>query len=205
MTVIAVVKNKQGKLMMGGDRRSSMGWHYSQSMETPKISKKNGILVGATGSGGLCNLLVAKGGFKLPKCQPEYDVDFYMYNIFKPKLDNFLRRHGYINTTGALDAPPGHAIELVLGVKNEVWSVGIGREDSSFNEPPPHMGIILDMDRMSSPYATGCGGHGTADAIFRFMMLEKKYITKDELEKALKVVADISPGVDDNIDILVGD
>lgn len=205
MTVIAVCKNKKGKLMMGGDRRVSWGYHFSQSMEVPKISKKDGILLGATGTGDLCSLFVEDGGFEIPEREVKH-INKYMYHIFKPAVMKFLVNQGYghkdQHKAPRLELPPDFYCEVVIGIDGECWSMVI-------ENPMPDDSSVLaghvSIGRVSVPYATGCGGHGTADAIIKYEIQKKGYITKDEFKTALEVVADISPGCDGRIDILLED
>lgn len=200
-TCIAIIKNRQGKLLMAGDRRSSWGYHYAQSMDIPKINKKDGVLLGATGHGDMCSLFVDDGGFEIPEQNVKLTAK-YMYHIFKPAVIKFLLNQGYGYSKDRqthLKLPPGTYCEVVIGISGEAWSMTIENpclEESEFLEGHVSVG------RVSIPYATGCGGHGTADAILRYELKRKGYITKEELRQALEIVADISPGCDDEIDII---
>lgn len=204
-TVIAICKNKKGKLMIAGDRRVSWGYHFAQSMEVPKISQKDGILLGATGHGDLCALFVEDGGFEIPE-QKTSHTNTFMYHIFKPAVRKFLIGQGYgykdKDRGEILRFPPDMYCEVVLGINGEAWSMII---QNPMGEDSNEMAGDISVGRVSIPYATGCGGHGTADAIIRYEVMKKGYITKDELKSALEIVADISPGVGQPIDVIIAE
>lgn len=204
MTVIAVVKNKQGKLMMGADRRLTIGYHYAQDMETPKISKKNGMLFGATGNGALCSLFVEEDAFDVPDKDIK-SINRYMYYIFKDKVIDFLINQGYgfkNKHTGEriIKLPPDTGCEVVICIENQVWCMSLENHlEDEYSE------CSVSLERISAPYSTGCGGHGTPDSVFKYILQTKGYITKQDLHTTLEIVAEISPGCNDKIDILVSD
>jgi len=202
-TVIALVKNKKGKLMIAGDRRSSWGYHYAQSMEIPKINKKNNILLGATGNGDMCSLIVDDGGLEFPEKEVD-SVTTYMYHVLRPSVLKFLinQGYGYKDKYSKLELPPGMFCEIVLGIEGEAWSLII---DNPFSEDSDQLGGNISLGRVSVPYTTGCGGHGTADAPILYEIRKKGYVTKEELKMILEVVADIAPGCDGKIDIITAD
>jgi len=204
-TVIAIVTSRKGNLMIAGDRRASWGYHYAQSMDVPKINKKENVLLGATGHGDMCSLFVDDGGFDIPEKKVK-SVNSYMFHIFKPAVVKFLISQGYGNKSKEdktnLSLPPGMFCEIVVGIEGEAWSMII---ENPCSEASDILAGHVSLGRVSIPYATGCGGHGTADGIIRYEIKRKGYLTKADLRAILEVVADISPGVDDKIDIIESD
>lgn len=206
MTVIAVCKNRTGKLMMAGDRRDSTGWHYAQVMEVPKINKKNGLLIGATGSSDLCSLFVDDDAFEVPERKVK-SVNKYMHHIFKQEVVSFLVKQLYgrkdkETVTPTLLIPPNKSCEVVIGIDGETWILTI---DNALPEAVDSLLGHLALFRVSSPYSTGCGGQGTPDGIFKYLLRTKGYITEKDLRTTLEIVAEISPGCNDTIDVIKED
>jgi hypothetical protein len=198
MTCIAIAKNKSGKLMIAGDRRSSWGWSKAEEMEVPKINKKDGILLGATGNGDLCSLFVEDGGFNIPEKKTDC-INTYMYHVFKKAVHKFLMSQ-YFSTKDVLALPPDSYVEVVIGIEGQAWSLTVLNplEDSD------HYAVEIMVSRVTLPYTTGCGGI-PALAVLKHEKNKKGYLTKQDLEDSVKIAGQISPGCDEKVDIIIGD
>lgn len=196
-TCIAVCRNKSGRLMMAGDRRAS--WDYSKAQVTarPKISKRSGMLLGATGDGFLCSLFVDV--MDIPKYKDSQDLDKYMFNDFYNAIYNELVNHGLAEEHNLLKIPSDMSCELIVGFKNKVFIASI--ENSETEKEFPNGTIAID--EVSVPYAAGCGD--SAEKVLHYILATKGYITKDDLKKAVEVIGESSPGCDSNVDVLVSD
>lgn len=194
MTCIAICKDKNNRLMIAGDRRSSWGWHKAQSMPKPKISSRSNVLLGATGDGFLCSLLVDV--MKIPK-RGTKDLDQYMFNDFYNAVYIELIKHGLGEEHNLLKIPEEMGCELIVGIENRVFTINIENREKDKISPE---GIIA-IDEVNTPYATGCGD--SADAVLRYILKTKKYIAEKDLKTAIEVIADIAPGCDNNIDLIV--
>lgn len=200
-TCIAVIRNRKGKLVIAGDRRCSWGYSFSQSMEFPKINKKDNILLGATGSGDMCSLFVEDGGFTFPERKVKC-LNSYMYHSVKPAVHRFLLNQKYGNKDTLL-LPPDTFVEVVIGIEGQVWSL-IVQNPLSEGSHEQFAGSI-DIGRIPSiPYVTGCG-RSSAYSILMYELKRTGYLTHQHLKDALAITAEISPGCDGVIDIMSED
>jgi hypothetical protein len=198
-TVIALVKDRQGRLVMGGDRRSSWDMSFSQTMDIPKINNKGGVLLGATGGGDLCSLFVDIGGFQIPektvKC-----VSTYMYHTFKPAVHKFLLNQKNSHK-GELALSPGAYVEVVIGIEGTAWSMLVHNPLSGDTDI---FAAEISLGPIAVPYATGCG-RDTTYGILHYELARKGYLTQQILRDAIEVTNKISPGCGGGVDILTED
>jgi len=193
-TCIGLIKTKSGKLIIAGDRRLSWGWSLAQSMPRPKIAKRQGLLLGATGDGTLCSLFV--NCMEIPKIGNK-DLTSYMNNEFYNAIYNELVQHGYAEEHNLLKIPEDSYCELVVGIKKTVWSIVIANTD---NNKDSAQGLIM-IDEVNHPYATGCGGMAALGVLVH-EQIKNKHLTEKHLLEALQTAAKLSPGCDSEIDIL---
>ncbi len=200
-TVIAICKLQNGKLAIAGDRRCSWGFHMAQSMEFSKINKKDNILVGATGTGDLCELFVETGGFSFPEKRVKC-INSYMFHTLKPAVHKFLVNQK-MGEKNELRLSPGSYVEVVIGIEKQVWSLIVHNPlDEAIAHADPFAGEISLSRIPAIPYATGCGGV-PALAVLNYIKHKQGFLTKDDLREAMVQAAFLSPGCDDVFDILV--
>lgn len=193
-TCIAVIKTKRGKIMMAGDRRMSWGFSQAQRTPEPKVIKRDGLLFGGTGS---CYLLTLINQIFVVPDRGKDDPLAYMHNIFHKALVRFLCSKGFGDSkTGVLKFPPDLSIESLVACKGRLFSILIGSDGDS----PHDMGYVL-IDEVSLPYSTGCGGSLAWGSLLTTEPL-KEMSDKEKLITALKVAATVSPGCDDEVDII---
>jgi len=186
--------------MIAGDRRCSWGYGFAQSMEFPKINKKEGILLGATGSGDMCSLFVEDGGFKFPEKKTKC-LNTYMYHTVKPAVHRFLIGQKF-GKKDELMLPPDCYVELVIGIEGQVWSLIVQNPLEGTKE---HFAGTIDIGRIPSiPYVTGCG-RSTAYGILLYELKKTGYLTKDILKIVFEITGQVSPGCDSVCDILTED
>ena len=198
-TVIAICKRRDGKLMIAGDRRCSWGYSMAQSMEFPKVNKKDNILLGATGHGDLCSLFVEDGGFKFPERKVKC-VNSYMYHTVKPAVHRFLIGQKYGNK-GEMALPPDTYVGIIVGIDDQVWELII----SNPLEGGHHFAGDISIGRIPAiPYAVGCGGLTTL-SVMNYILKTKKYLTKKDLEDSVQMAIDMSPGCGGECDVITQD
>ncbi len=183
--------------MMAGDRRASWDWGKAQSMPKPKIRKRKGLLLGATGDCFLCSLFVDI--MDIPKRKEKQTLEKYMFEDFYLAVKAELLVHGFADEHHILKIPEDIGCEVLVGVEGKVFIIDI--VNTEFRKESTQ-GLIL-IDEVALPYAAGCGD--SVEAILRYVLKTKKSISKADLKLAVQVIAEISPGCDDKIDILVED
>lgn len=199
MTVIAVVKNSRGRLVMAGDRRNSWGHKY-QSMPHPKINKESGIITGCCGSGYLCDLLVFH--YPLSKFFPEYidqDPHDYMFNEYTNKLGHYLRSKGYVDHHKNLQIPGEQTAVALVAVNGKCFEVLVENPTKEDIHSKDLNGMIEVME-VSVPFAVGCG-----DLLAQGSLLTTENMSmtaKERLIKALEITAQADAFVDNKIDII---
>lgn len=193
-TCIAIVKTKRGKLIMAGDRRASWHWGHAESMNRPKVMKRNGLLLGATGNGSLCSLLVDL--MVIPSIKT--DINTYMFFTFREAVLKILLNQGYGDKDKNLHIPPDSGVSLVVGIQGHAFVVDI---DNPYDTEHTTKGGLISIDEVSTPFATGCGG----PSALPILLAERKregHSTKEHLKLAMEIAADISPGCNNLIDFI---
>lgn len=212
MTCLAAIKAKDKKgverLYFAGDRRASWGFHKAVKLEGPKISFRNGVLLAGTGSSYTCDLMVSL--FDVPEvaptshavsdinkmCTTEAENGFrntpkdylfqYMHMGFRPAALEMLREYGLIDKDKQHLRSDDATAYILVGVGLSIFEFGI--TDSG-----------LDIIEVPSPYTAGCGGQLAWGSL---LSTESEKDPEKRLKLALQIAAKISPGCDDNIDIL---
>lgn len=185
-TCIAAIKGRGGKIYIAADRQVTWDDALKQTLIKPKVMKRKGIILAATGDSYLCGLLVER--LSIPRLID--DLDTYMYEILHDRIKALLIRKEYINEHRQLSVGKDMFVELVVGVRGRAFTFRI-TENS-----------IIEVDEVNLPYCTGCGGFFAWGSL---LTTEKLKIgnTKERLMLALSVAAELSPGCDANIDIEV--
>lgn len=200
-TCIAVIKN-EGKLIMAGDRRASWGIDQAQKMPIPKISKKGELLIGGTGNGYLCSLIVDI--IKFPSITKNQSISEYMFTVIPNIITKELIKRGFGTSSKLLKLPHDYSAEIVIGCRGEAYSIIIANDYSDDSSEGALAHIIVDV--LNTPYATGCGGQWAWGVLDEHELLRKDSLLKlapeDSLRRALIVAARNSPGCDNNIDII---
>ena len=195
-TCIAIARLSNGKIIMGGDRRVSEDWGFAYKCPNPKVRKSwNGILTGASGDSGLCKFIVDI--FEPPKIETD-DIDTYMYWNYLPALNKLLKSiPGYKDAHNLLKITEDEYCRAIVVVSDKAYTVEILSNSDS------ELGKII-IDDAPLPYAIGCGA-SSAIPVLLDEFNQKGYNTKAGLTKAMAIAAELSPGCDANIDLLVGD
>lgn len=193
-TCLAVVRDDKGKLWFAGDRRSS--WHFGKAIKgpRPKVTKKNGILLAGTGVASICDLVTER--FEVPKAGKGEESMKYMVR-FENALLEWLREEDWVKEDSRCLAKQGPEDDdedssmmaiILVGVGSDLYELDIGT-----NMP-------LNSTPIDAPYGAGCGGSLAWGSLLTSAKLG--WTEKKRLKEALKVAAKVSPGCDDNIDIL---
>lgn len=195
-TCIAVIKLKNGKALMAGDRRGSWDWGLARPLPHPKIIKIAGFLIGGTGDCTLLDLILANLALQIETDKDT--IEDYMHNGFKSELTSLLKKHGYRDEHNLLRLQSDSSLELLVAKHGKLFSVIIqgGYNPDIVMEPS-----IIGVMETALPHAVGCGG-ASALPILIAHMDGKGYNKKEDLGLAMKVAAEISPGCDNNIDYI---
>lgn len=193
MTCIAVVKSKRGKVIMAGDRRLTWDWSQAMTMPGAKIrkDKATGILIGAAGTGNICTVFI--NILKVPKIEVD-DPDVYMFFKFKPALEKALMNAGYQCSAKRLKIPADDECQALVAIQGRVYMVDVVC-------PDPEFGGLIQIEESPMPMAVGCG----SSSAIPILLAERKregYSTKEHLQLAMEIAADLSPGVDGNVDFI---
>lgn len=202
-TCLAVIKHHK-KLYFAADRRSSWGFDQAQKMPRPKLSKKNGVILAATGDGFLCHLLVDV--FEPPKYEfgiwdSQELLDTYMHYPFFKAIKKLLLDKGFCDEHHILKIPNDVSCELLVGLRGHCYTVIIENLDPENHFPNG----TISIDEVGLPYATGCGGQWAWDTLDCLETLEQDGLLarmkpNDKLSRALDSAAKHSPGCGDGKD-----
>jgi hypothetical protein len=187
-TIIACIKQKNGKIMMAGDRRVSCDWGYSYTCPKPKVRKTDsGLLIGASGDSGLCKLCVDV----FEPSEIKTDSQTYMFYTFLPELTKLLKQQpGYVDAHKLLTLSPDEHCCLLVACQGDLYTVDI--QGVLVEAGQPTMSRII-LDDAPTPYGIGCG----ADAAIHILNNKKEelgYNTKEHLEIACLNACQTSPG-----------
>ena len=147
-TCIAVVEDTDGLLVMAADRRISFEGGAYQKAPVSKINKRNGVILGGSGHGFICSLLVDQ--MPIPEINEDNTVD-YMFNTFIGQVIVYLRNLGVVHPTELrlIDSMsnPNHVYEtgILIVLDSRVYGLSLSKE-------------CISLDMLSAPYAVGCGG-----------------------------------------------
>ncbi len=195
-TCIGIIKQKNGKLIIAGDRRCSNGDGSGFKLPIPKIaSKQKGkILIGGSGTSSVCYAITYQ--FVEPKLTKELASDDYLFYNYIPELKKFLKLHLDWELDSRLVVPSDVSCLFIVSIRDEIYLLEIfGEKDGNGS-----IGVL----RIPAPYVVGCGSPGAYPNLFK-EFLDKGYNTRYELQRALEITAEIHDGCDNNIDIIIGD
>lgn len=199
MTCISVCRNKDGRLMMAGERKLTIGEELVQYMSKPKIMKRDGILIGAAGGGNLSSIFVEV--MKIPKVIP--DTTEYMYVTFYKAVYQELKAMNFVNTAGELNIPEPMECTVLVCVNNLLYRVNICGPDKKGNT-----GYIA-VDEMETPFAIGSGAMVATTSLLKDIGGSSKLLTRKHLVSAIKLACQIDPFCGYNsqypIDVLIED
>lgn len=199
-TCIAAIRQKNGKIMLAADRRASWDWNQCQQMPRPKLAKRNGLILAATGDSYLCTLIVDI--LKFRKYEDDMTEDEYFHNIFYYDVLKLLKSKGLadiVSGTPILRIPKGLDVEVIIVLNKKLYTVVIENPIEQVEEHANSFGLI-NIDELSLPYATGCGGSLAWGSLLTTEDMDLK--AKDRLTLALNIAAQVSPGCDNMIDIV---
>lgn len=188
-TCLAVVRNKKGKLLFAGDRRVSWGMSLAQVTSRPKVIKREGMLFAGTGSAYICDLIIEV--MHTSPCPDHIRPFDHMHNTVFNDVVTVLEDKFVFDKKEKVVVYEDSLAIILVAVKGELFQVVIDQGS----------GIIINS--IAAPFATGCGG---AYALGALLAMEKLNLKEEvKLTYALQVAAKVSPGCDDNIDIIIED
>jgi len=194
-TCISVIKTQRGKIIMAGDRRVSTTYGTGYTSPVPKIAlKDNGMLIGASGNGGGCHILVS--GFTPPEFSSGEIINEYMLFNFLPKLRSFLiKQFNWTNKEKDLVIPFGMDVEALIILEKEAYILDIISPEVEEDNGS------ISIDRVPIPFAIGCGSISALPILHSEESL-LGYNSCATLELAMRTAAEISDGCDNYIDYL---
>lgn len=174
---------------MAGDRMVSVDSSSKEMLPHPKITKRDGILMGGAGDCFMLTLLLA--GLQIPEMKSQ-TLYKYMLFEFKKAFQNLLTSQGY-NDSVSFDIPSEDGdggLAALIGVEGTLFHLDI--KSLSTKDSPNCKGII-EVSEVSTPYAIGCGGVA-AKAWLVGTKSEKGYNTVSDLIKSVQVACSINSG-----------
>lgn len=194
-TCIGLIKQKNGRLIMAGDRRVSTSYGTGFTSPVPKIEKKeNGMLIGASGDGDICHILVT--GFEPPNIPEKANLNDYMLFTYLPSLKHFFKEgFDWISKEKLFEMPSDVVCHALIGVR------GIAYDLLIYNDDLPETKGRIALDRVPTPFVVGCGTI-SAYPILKQELKDKGYNSKEGLRLALETAAEINDGCDNNIDFI---
>lgn len=190
MTCIVVGRLHNKKLCFVSERRVASGSH-SYRNPTPKVKKKDGVILGGAGSGFVCAVVLES--FVVPRPDPKDEQPLtYMFNRFYPELVKFLRKHKILmqdeNRVNTLDGPNQEEIGLLVGYKGKLFNFEADNVSLHFDEAP-------------LPFASGCGAPFALGALEALRQDKTSTVTRvTQLEIAIRSAAKLSMYCDANLD-----
>jgi hypothetical protein len=218
-TVLATIE-LGNRLYFAADRRISWDMSKAAISPTPKVAKRNGILLSGTGYASICFEVIHRSTFPIYKGQ---DPDNYVHNEFLPAIISDLRTVGIVDKDERRLASPAKSdyrpsAVILIGIKSDNVTAVYELDMTSDS---------ISIDRVPTTYAHGCGGDYAMAILsfltqpnFEFAVPYKKIKGKDRhykmlrnyevlklgeedvLRTAIMAAAQHSPGCDDNTDIL---
>ena len=195
-TCLAVLKDDEGYLYFASDRRGSWGFGKAHKLEDPKSRFRSGVLM--MGTGGCFEIVEMLDHMKIAPFTPKTNPDMYMHNKFIPAIVRHFKTQGLLHPKERRlrhhDDSEWIGAVMVVGLGSSVYEVTVDNLHIVFN-------------KVGAPWAHGCGG---ALAWGSLLTTEALTTTPDKLEMsipdrlvfALSAAATVSPGCDDNIDII---
>ena|ERR1700733_9417048 len=204
-TCICAVKSKRGKIWIAADRKASWDFSKAQSMPRPKIIKRDGVILGGTGSGYLCTLMVDI--LTIPERKKE-SLDIYIHMIFKEHVREELINQGYTEEHNLLKIPKEEEAEILIVIEGHLYSMIICNPDEQ-GDYSNGFGMIM-IDEVGLPFGTGCGGQIAWGALLENADLyikeedkdPRKLTEKERLIRAVEKACEVSPGCGLPIDVL---
>lgn len=179
MTCILAVRYTKNKIYLAGDRRITADDEL-YTMPQPKVSKRNGVLLGVCGDAGFCQLV--NNSLKIPT--PFQDTARYINFAFVNSVKSLLKA----TLCDVTDS------EIMVVVNNEVWTVevGLSKEDHK---------LQFSATQHQTPIAIGSGSLPVIAAY----LASNEGSTIDKIQNAYNIVADLIASVDNNVDIIKGE
>lgn len=180
----------KGYLYLAADRR--MSWNMSQAQTTvrPKCVKRNDLLFAGTGVCFIIDEIMYH--MDIPK-QDNLDVYEYMRNKFMPKVLDRLKLMGILEkeTNRLVETrkkDDGLHTAILIGIGTNLFELDINHD-------------AISLDEVNLPFAHGCGGKLAWGALLALNTIKSLTIEK-KLKLAVQIAAKVSPGCDDNVDII---
>ncbi len=190
-TCLAVIRDfkikgkRRGELVFAADRRISWGVHHSQIGVRPKVIKRNGVILAGCGLSYLCDLVCELT--PIPD-KGKMDGFQFVHDVLVPEVRHVLMTKGFGTKDGNLDLPDEFSSVILVGIDKQLFEMSI---DAS-------TGVVIDA--IDAPYAHGCGGSYALGSLKTTESLNMD--VESRLQVALSIAAELSPGCDNNIDIV---
>lgn len=191
MTCIVTSKLKNGKLIMGAERRitSSTGMYRSP---VPKIEKRQGVLIGAAGHS--YTGAIIQSTFIFPDRSAGETSLNYLYTVLMPSLVSYLRgisiMHPMENRLNVEISDQDAGISVLLGLDHMLFEIMIDSTNFAI-EPVP------------TPYAVGSGGSYALGAMTA--MSKSKISVPNRIKEAIRIASLHDSHCDAEVDFIVED
>lgn len=176
MTVIVALKDDKNKIWMAGDRQISTGDTFYETL-TPKVIKREGLLLGYAGDCGFAEAVVHD--MTLPK--KIRNSRLYMVELFYSSIKKTMNRKGFEEDD----------VSILIGINHRLFECQASKGKIYIGEVP-------------TPYAIGSGSDIALGSILAHQEFNE-YLSHDEtmiLEQAIKNTAKINRTVNSTVDII---
>lgn len=191
MTCIVSSKLKNGKLILGAERRitGSSGMYRSP---VPKIEKRQGILIGAAGHS--YTGAIIQSTFIFPTRDSGVSSLDYLYTILMPSLVSYLRStsimHPTENRLNVETDDDDAGISVLLGLDHQLFEIMIDSTNFAI-EPVP------------TTYAIGTGGSYALGAMT--VMHKSKISVPNRIKEAIRIASLYDHHCDSEVDFVIED
>lgn len=176
MTAIVAIRDKRKKLYFAGERRVVAGSRRYDS-PIPKITKRDGYLLGSAGTSYLCSVI--QNVIPLPPVpettDPKALVEYLLGNLIPEWVaylrDNQFIEQGEVRLVGDskdISNEESRVVHTLIGVNNHAFEFLIDTQEMHFDIVP-------------TPYAVGCGGPVGLAALLALNTVDLTLMKKLEL------------------------
>lgn len=196
-TVLAVEKDKDGKLVFAADKLMSWGMGKAQVCPRSKLRKRGKFVFAGTGQ--VSYIQQVADLMPIPT-QPEgLDSTSFMIGYFREHVIKYLRSAGYIkegesalsgNSSDSADVGKLKAI-ILTGYAGNLYEMSLGTDE-------------ISVVQVNLPYAHGCGGSYALGTLVTFRNNKefKNLDIEKRLTMAIRTAGYISPGCNDIVEII---
>lgn len=187
MTVILAVQTSDGNFIMAGDRRRGLGRGQFVDIDSPKVTKRGGFIIGSSGVT-ITNYLLREH-FPIPSRQEGESLEHYMFMTFRKSLLKFLREENFLEEGNLGTDKDNQNSESLIIYENKLFNLAIEKD-------------MTHLIQLNGTFGIGSGGVAAASA---FHALEGFNLDVEErIVRSIKAAFNVVQSTGGGIDILYG-